>query len=878
MGADGPAEYVRLAEGGLGLSDAPGNAITEHAGVRGWLSTYRAGPHRRLLAALDQASGKIAGECGPLDIVSLARHVVRHHELADGAVPRLVLPTGTRFPSASMLRDGGLDVLSVDGGSLLTGSRRWEPPWVRGDLSAVDLAVSAPRGIASDGSTIPSLSRELDHPILDPFLASGFRFEGYQGIGQREAVRAAVRCPDGEALYVVLPTGTGKSLVGLVRGIVEPQRTTVVVVPTVALALDQERQLRLDASALRGLPGHLAYHSALAQEDRAAMRTALRSGTQRLLFASPEAIAGSLAPALFTLAGQGLLSTFVIDEAHMVAAWGEDFRPHFQLLPGLRRALVAEARKAGQRPPATLLLTATLTQGTFELLNRLLGLDRPQIVAVSALRPEPRYLLADDCSRSERDDRLIEAVMHLPRPAIIYVTERAESDRLVEVLQHAGFGRVQSFHGDTPDAQRGAILEDWSSTWPSIDVVVGTSAFGLGVNLGDVRTVIHACIPESLDRYYQEVGRGGRDHHTSVALLMPSSERDEPVARGLASARLIGSEKGFPRWQELRAAGKSADGALDVQVDHVPSYLADRRSSKRNMLWNRLTLNLMASAGIISVESPPPPELPGDSGGDWAEQVAYAMEEWSKTVRVRVLRGDLVDEGAWAKATKMARDRSKARADRSLDLMLSLITGDMCWRDAFRDEYRLVIDSAGVEGVLTPSSPCTGCPKHVPHTRLLPVSVRHHVDRRSAFMGFPLAPPPVAQETGEDSAMIVTAEAGSFLPAARAVIEWAVQRQGVRRIVAPRQMLGPSQDDFFQSLSRAVRWLFTDAVLGQPPFPLPTLLVVPPGAAIPSEVADPVGAFRIVLCDVEAADHPSPSGGSSRVRDIHSTTRWQEVI
>ncbi|CAN0522970.1 unnamed protein product, partial [Scytosiphon promiscuus] len=180
--------------------------------------------------------------------------------------------------------------------------------------------------------------------------------------GQREAVRSAFLLPPGKTLIIALPTGSGKSFVAqapvLVRGLEGP--VTICVVPTTALALDQARQtanILKTRFPRRDVP-ILAWHAGLSADERLAVKTAIRQGTQGILYCSPEGVTGALLPALYDAAEAGLLAYLVIDEAHLISQWGDGFRPAFQMLAGIRRGLLA---RCGDRPFKTLLMSATLT-------------------------------------------------------------------------------------------------------------------------------------------------------------------------------------------------------------------------------------------------------------------------------------------------------------------------------------------------------------------------------------------------------------------------------------------------------------------------------------------------------------------------------------
>ena len=203
----------------------------------------------------------------------------------------------------------------------------------------------------------------------------------------------------------------------------------------------------------------------------------------------------------------------------------------------------------------------------------------------------------------------------------MYTTRKADADEIARRLRDAGFGRTDVFHGDVHESQRLRVLMRWSGTdGPTeSDIVVGTSAFGLGVDQSDVRAVVHACVPASVDRYYQEVGRAGRDGHAAVALWL-TAPGDVSQGRSIEGATLIGDEKAWLRWNSMRirAADPTADArsfAVDTTV--VPPNL-DYPSDK-NRLWNRNTLTLMERAGLIAVQPTPPPRVERTPDEDDAE-------------------------------------------------------------------------------------------------------------------------------------------------------------------------------------------------------------------------------------------------------------------
>lgn len=425
--------------------------------------------------------------------------------------------------------------------------------------------------------------------------------DAYRSIGQREAIRAVLTAPDNSTLVINLPTGAGKSLCAQLPALLNSRNNngvSVVVVPTTALAIDQER-------ALKPFVHHAtAYYSddtVEGKERREGIRDRIRAGTQRIIFTSPESLMDSLASALYEAAKRGILRYFIIDEAHMVEQWGDDFRPAFQEIPGLRRDLLR------LNSFTTLLLTGTLTESCLDTLETLFGKDL-QVISAVQLRPEPAYWFKRCESEEVRKQRLLEAVYHLPRPLIIYGTKVKDVENCKRELTCAGFKRCDLMTGKSTPQQREQLIEKWREG--KIDIVVATSAFGLGIDQSDVRAVIHICIPETIDRFYQEVGRGGRDGKACMSLTLYTTE-DFNIARGLNEKSTITIERGLQRWQSMFAKKEPLkDGKCSVPIDNAPSWLEGDidMQSDQNRAWNIRTLTLMNRANLIEIDSEEPPQ------------------------------------------------------------------------------------------------------------------------------------------------------------------------------------------------------------------------------------------------------------------------------
>ncbi|HJZ35808.1 MAG TPA: protein DpdF [Solirubrobacterales bacterium] len=612
----------------------------------------------------------------PRDLVPLVRQVFLGGEQNE---PTLSIAVHPDLPTAQEWRDGGC-------ACRLVGSRQeitvhfWRPEWLPG-------AASEPPDRAADRGKYEGLAAPRDVLIpADPFYRAATGKDGYRTAGQRAGIQTVLAARPGSTVVANLPTRAGKSHLAFVPAILDRPRgrTTIVVVPTTALALDQERQFQ-ELTAAAGDPvgvSNLAFHSELGEVVKETIKQRLRDGTQTILFTSPEGLLGALRPAVRDAASQGRIGLFAVDEAHTVSQWGDNFRPEFQSLGALRRMLA----DASPVPITTLLMSGTLTATTIDTLLMLFPPatgTRVEVVSSVGLRREPSYWSQRCDGEEQRQDRLLEALHCLPRPAIVYTTRIADAERLAAVCQEAGYGRVACVTGRTPARERREVILGVRGETngdgverTAFDVVVATSAYGLGVDQPDVRSVVHACLPESIDRFYQEVGRGGRDGRPSISLIL-HTEDDEGVARGLSQTAVIGREKAEMRWLEMwNQRQQTGDGRFRVPVDAVPGYVDS--ASDRNEQWNRLTLLLMQRAGAIQLDLPelPADQEPDDEGWErvWSEQV------------ITIRDGSFSEEPFWTRLQEQAA-AIRRRDRRSFELMQEAVAAARPMDELLHEAY-----------------------------------------------------------------------------------------------------------------------------------------------------------------------------------------------
>jgi ATP-dependent DNA helicase RecQ len=553
----------------------------------------------------------------------------------------------------------------------------------------------------------------------DRFYTDSARYREYLNPGQKASVRAVSAARGGDAVICVLPTGSGKTEVILTRAISSRPRQTCLVVPTVALALDLERRVQ-DLTEER-VP--FAYHGGLTTREKTELAQRVRDGTQWLIISSPEAVCTVLARPLEMSAAEGRLDLLAIDEAHIVAEWGDDFRPAFQTLAGLRRRMLDRA-PVGRRP-VTVMLTATLDDYGLETLRRLFPGERDLIVSAQVTRPEPAWWMSHCATEEEKRERFLEACRHLPRPLLVY-TSLHTSEHSTNVgtalswLRGAGLNAVTGVTGGVSALQRRAAsrgLRLDGDIDQDRDIVVATSAFGLGVDISGVRGVIHLCVPESVDRLYQEVGRSGRDGNASVSMVL-WTDPDARVARGLAEARLIGDEKAWKRWRSMNRG--TIDGDLMVVDLTAATEDVTYPWSEANRYWNTQALCAMDRAGMIRLEWPTPPDIPVDVTD---EQLQDIFATHRNSMSVRILQGDLGDEAAFRRRFWKAQSESHTAAAASLESATRILDGlGMCVNRYLADHYRLSLESS----VLPALRQCGGCP-HCRAAHLPPVLLQRPV-------------------------------------------------------------------------------------------------------------------------------------------------------
>lgn len=512
---------------------------------------------------------------------------------------------------------------------------------------------------------------------------TGFKY--FKSIEQKLAVNGALNMPDGYTTLVSLPTGGGKSLITQAMAYQKESGLSIVIVPTVSLAIDQVRVSRKNIKIAQ--EDEIAcYYSELDSSEKLRIIKSINNQKLRLLFISPEALVKNelFKKAIDDINEKGYLKNIIIDEAHIVIEWGSFFRIDYQCLEPWRNSLLINNSRL-----KTVLLSATFERSTVEMLKSMFATKDKWIeVRCDALRKEPRFGLVCAKSKQDKNTKIVELLRVLPRPMVVYVTSPDQAETIKKLANEVGFVNIKTFTGKTKANDRLSIIEEWSDD--EYDLIIATSAFGVGVDKIDVRTVLHLYLPENPNKYYQELGRGGRDGLPCLSIMCVIPDIDADSAFNMTD-KVLSTPKIIGRWYSMlnstTSKRMSNTYALDTSVKPIYSetdYV--EYVSKADIQWNIYVILLLRRYNLINIK-----DMMVDS------------KTQSYFIRVEIIEDLLLKNGSETeKLISQIRDREWKKIECEFKTMRKAVFNGKkeCWSEMFLNTYSRV------------SEYCAGCDNH----------------------------------------------------------------------------------------------------------------------------------------------------------------------
>jgi ATP-dependent DNA helicase RecQ len=448
-----------------------------------------------------------------------------------------------------------------------------------------------------------------DTDLLTPLK----RYWGYSTFRplQERIVRSLLA---GHDTCVVMPTGGGKSLCYQLPAVVSGG-TAVVISPLIALMQDQATQL-----AQMGIPAAVL-NSTMNEAEQNKVMSKARDGAYRLLYVSPERVARGDTMGWMQ---QVPVTFFAIDEAHCISEWGHEFRPEYRQLNKLRS-------KFPDRPIAA--FTASATRHVRHDILAQLQLRNPDRYIASFYRPNLRYLVRE-CEALEQMEMLVKALQsYAGSNVIVYSPTISRVEETVDFLEDQDIAAV-GYHGKMGADARRKSQERWMSD--EVRVLVGTIAFGLGINKAAVRAVIHLSLPKSIEQYYQEAGRAGRDGGSADCVLL--WQKKDAGLLGFFANQILDAEERNRAWERYRIirefveSKKCRHRQICTHFGETPKWEGCDACDVCGSVAEWLVRSEALPAKALGRKRTPLLPVAAPAAGSEAEELREYLREWRRTI------------------------------------------------------------------------------------------------------------------------------------------------------------------------------------------------------------------------------------------------------